>query len=79
MATEFKAETKTWWIAHNNDDVVHCGELEEGHRVTTGQPEFETFDNVEDWEARVVELGGELPTEPDLPPGMEDAEFEEVE
>jgi len=54
---------EVWWIAHNDNDVVHHGKLELGSTVQTGQPNLEEFTNEEVWKARIVELGGELPVE----------------
>lgn len=62
-----------WWIGYDGDGTVHYGEIEVGSRVSTGQPNIEVFDNQEDCEDRVLELGGEL----NVPPG-EYAEFDEV-
>ena len=58
---EFIATQTTWWIAHNDDDVVHSGTLTEGNRVTTGQPNLETFDNRRDWEDRLLILSNNPP------------------
>jgi hypothetical protein len=51
------AEKKTWYIAHNEMDVVHCGEVEAGQSLTTGQPVLETFESEIAWIARQIELG----------------------
>ena len=53
---EFTATQPTWWIAHNDDDVVHSGTITEGNTLTTGQPNLETFDNRRDWEDRLLVL-----------------------
>jgi hypothetical protein len=47
----------TWYIAHNNGEIIHYGVVFEGSQVTTCQPEFETFDNESVWNARKAELG----------------------
>lgn len=53
---EFTATQTTWWIAHNGDDIIHDGVITEGQRVSTGQPNLETFDNRRDWEDRLMVL-----------------------
>jgi len=50
---------KTYWIAHNRKDVVHYGYNEPPAKMETGQPYLEEFDNEEDWEARLRQLGVE--------------------
>ena len=60
MSQEFTATKTIWWIAHNNVDVFHFGQIYEGQNLTTGQPFFETFDNKNEWDDRIEEL---LPTE----------------
>lgn len=54
--TDYFTTKTTWWIAHNNNDVVHFDMAREGLVVSTGQPFFETFDNKFDWEKRITEL-----------------------
>lgn len=56
MSQEFNATKTIWWIAHNNVDVFHYGQIYEGENLTTGQPFFETFDNKIDWDNRIEEL-----------------------
>jgi len=60
MSQEFNATKTIWWIAHNNIDVFHYGQIYERQNLTTGQPFFETFDNKIDWDNRIEEL---LPTD----------------
>jgi hypothetical protein len=63
-------------------DVVHWGEVEESHNISTGQPELETFelDDRDSWVARALELGvtpEQIDPESDeleLPPPPESAE-----
>jgi len=54
---------KSFWIAHNNDKVVHFGGLKEGRKVQTGQPFLEEFEDEELWKKRVIELGGDFEDE----------------
>lgn len=54
--TEHTTTKTTWWIAHNNADVIHSGQCPEGNQINTGQPNLETFDNRIDWEKRLTEL-----------------------
>lgn len=37
------AEHQTLFIAHNGGDVVRYGQVEAGKRISTGQPNLETF------------------------------------
>lgn len=53
---------KTWYIAHNGNDIFHCGECEAGSQVSTGQEFLETFESEIAWIARQVELGIEQST-----------------
>jgi hypothetical protein len=55
------AIVKTWYIAHNDTDVFHTGEIDVGQTVTTGQPNLETFTTQEEWELRKVELNIGIP------------------
>lgn len=47
------------FIAHNEADVVHWGEVNAGQQISTGQPNLETFpeDQRSSWESRLEELG----------------------
>lgn len=56
MINSLNTEKQTWWIAHNNLDVVHHGSVVEGQSVLTGQPFLETFDNKVEWEKRLMSL-----------------------
>ena len=51
------ADKKTWYIAHNEMDVVHPGFIDTGQTVTTGQPVLETFESEIAWIARQIDLG----------------------
>lgn len=59
----YTAIERTYYIAHNGNDVMHYGIIEVNQTVSTGQTELETFDNKENWEARLLELGVELETD----------------
>ena len=52
---KYKDTDKYYWCAWG-DDVVHFGEIEEGQRVTTGQPNFESFKTEAELEAKVDSL-----------------------
>jgi len=54
---KYTATEKTYFIAHNNSDIIHVGIVEAGQDVVTGQPEFETFDGEVNWKLRLDELG----------------------
>ncbi len=54
---------KTWFIAHNGKDVYHTGIAEAGTTISSGQHILETFEIVEEWEAKMKEYKLELPTE----------------
>lgn len=43
MTTNFTAVEKTYWVAFNDEGVVHKGELEPGRSVSTGLEHFESF------------------------------------
>ena len=47
---------KLYYIAHNGIDVFHVGEAEIGQEITTGQPFLETFENIADYESRLIDL-----------------------
>ena len=49
-----------YWIAHNNDDIVHYGWAEDMTQVYTGQPELESFANQDAFISRLAELGVNL-------------------
>jgi len=48
-----------YWIAYNNEGVVHYGENVPPAITQTGQPFFETFDDEEAWGVRLRQLGVE--------------------
>lgn len=52
-----------YWIAHNNDDIVHYGWSPDMAQVTTGQPELESFANQAAFISRLAELGVNLTIE----------------
>jgi hypothetical protein len=47
----------TYFLAHNAIDVFHYGELLEGQEITTGQPNLEYFDNLDELKQRLLTLG----------------------
>ena len=51
------ADKPTWYIAHNEMGIQHCGYLDAGQTVATGQPVLETFESEIAWIARQIELG----------------------
>lgn len=53
-----KPTKKTWYIAHNNNDVFHNGSIEKHQVVTTGQPYLEQFNTEEKMQTRLMELNG---------------------
>lgn len=52
-----------YWIAHNNDDIVHYGWSPDMAQVTTGQPELESFADQAAFISRLAELGVNLTIE----------------
>ena len=55
---EIKDEvSKKYWIAHNDSDVVHYGELDIGNVVSTGQSNLESFDTEQSWIDRLDNFG----------------------
>ncbi len=46
-----------YFLAHNSVDVFHHGELHEGQVVSTGQPNLEYFENLEDLKVRLSFFG----------------------
>ena len=63
----------TYFLAHNEIDVFHYGELLEGQVIQTGQPFLEYFNTLDELKDHLVILGTEYqkpstgPTEPDEP------------
>lgn len=53
------ADRPLLFIAHNNSDIVHWGEVDANQNISTGQPELELFelDERESWDARLQALG----------------------
>jgi hypothetical protein len=66
-----KVVTKnTWFIAHNNDySITHYGWVSTGKELDSGQPFVDEFYNVDDWLAKLTELG--ITPEPPLGPEPE--------
>ena len=54
----YKDTDKYFWCAHGLDAAVHFGKLEDGQRVSTGQPNLENFATEAALSIRVDELGG---------------------
>ena len=50
-------DSTKFWIAHNNDDVIHYGILSSTNSIVTGQPVFEHFDTYLDMELKLNQLG----------------------
>jgi len=50
------AEQNEYWIAWNSEKI-HKGEVEEGHQVSTGMPNFETYTDEQTWRNKLEELG----------------------
>ena len=46
-----------WYLATNEIDVFHYGELAEGAVVTTGQPKLDYFETEEDLEIALTNYG----------------------
>lgn len=61
MAGEYKnnSESNKWYVAHNNNDVVHFGELASLAGVKTGQPHLDIFDTEALMAAKVDDLKSE--------------------
>jgi hypothetical protein len=56
-----RAITTVYWIAHNNENIVHRGVLPpNGCSVSSGQPFLESFASEEEWLMRLQELGGDF-------------------
>jgi hypothetical protein len=53
-----------WYLATNETDVFHYGELFEGANVTTGQPKLDYFETKEDLIAALATYNQEY-SEPD--------------
>jgi hypothetical protein len=53
-----------WYLATNETDVFHYGELIEGANVTTGQPKLDYFETKEDLIAALATYNQEY-SEPD--------------
>ena len=48
--------TQTWWIAHNNNDIVHYGQNNSG-QLDTGQPNLQLFYTEQQWLDRLLQFG----------------------
>ena len=53
-------ETQTWWIAHNNGELMAYGSGGNNNEVWVVRDSWETFDNETEWKARLLELGVEI-------------------
>lgn len=58
---EFKNTTteNKYYLAHNELDVFHYGILISQQVVATGQPLLEIFDDIDEFNERLIELGQE--------------------
>ena len=54
-----------YFLAHNATDVFHYGELLEGQEITTGQPNLEYFDTLDELKERLLTFGVEY-SEPSM-------------
>ena len=54
----------TYFLAHNATDVFHYGELLEGQEITTGQPNLEYFDTLDELKQRLLTFGVEYSDSP---------------
>jgi hypothetical protein len=54
-----KGANKTWYVAYNNNDVVHYGFVDLNQTMTTGQPFLDEFTTEEDMILKVDELKGD--------------------
>lgn len=48
-----------YFLAHNATDIFHYGELLEGQEISTGQPNLEYFDTLEELKQRLLTFGVE--------------------
>jgi len=46
-----------YYIAHNNNDIIHYDQVEHGQVFSSGQEFIEEFDNFDDWTDRLTVLG----------------------
>lgn len=53
----YTASEVTYYIAYNNNGIVHYGKLAINQEVSTGQPFLETFQDEALWENKLLELG----------------------
>jgi len=51
---------QTWWITHNNGELVAYGSGGYDGEVWTARTNWETFDNKVEWKARLLELGVDI-------------------
>ena len=54
---KYKDTEKYYWCAWG-DSACHWGKLEEGHRVSSGQPNLENYETEAELEAKVDSLKG---------------------
>lgn len=59
----------SYFLAHNAIDVFHYGELLEGQVITTGQPNLEYFDTLDELKERLLSFGVEY-SEPSIGHGL---------
>ncbi len=46
-----------YFLAHNSVNIFHYGELHDGQVVSTGQPNLEYFENINDLKVRLNSFG----------------------
>jgi len=63
----------TYFLAHNEIDVFHYGELLEGQVIETGQPFLEYFNTLDELKDRLAILGTEY-QEPSTGPSLPEPE-----
>ena len=51
-----KVDKKTWYIAHDNETIVHYGVCEIGTNLDSGQPYLEEFLTEQEWLDRLSEF-----------------------
>jgi hypothetical protein len=47
----------TYFLAHNSVDIFHYGELHDGQFVSTGQPNLEYFNSLDELKDRLSSFG----------------------
>ena len=47
----------TYFLAHNSIDIFHYGEVNDGQVVSTGQPNLEYFNSLDELKDRLISFG----------------------